>query len=160
MRQTMIATALALSLAGCVAPEGGYGGYGTKQVVGGVGGAAAGGLLGSQFGHGSGKLAMTGLGVLVGALAGSAIGQSLDRADQTALEQNTHAALNAQPIGQPIVWNNPQNGNQIVVTPTREGYSGAEYCREYEQTIVVNGRRQQGYGQACRQPDHSWRIVS
>jgi surface antigen len=67
--------------------------------------------------------------------------------------------LTSQPIGQPIVWSNPQNGNQVVVTPTREGRAGDEYCREYEQTITVGGREKRGYGQACRQPDGSWRIV-
>jgi surface antigen len=155
---TIIATTLALSLSACAVPDG-VGGYGTKSVVGGLGGAAAGGLLGSQFGRGSGNLAMTGLGVLAGALAGSAVGQSLDRADQAALERNTHATLTSQPIGQPIAWSNPQNGNQVVVTPTREGYSGDAYCREFQQTVIVGGRKQQGYGHACRQPDHSWKIV-
>ena len=158
MRHAIIAAMLALSLSACTAPEG-LDGYGTRQVVGGLGGAAAGGLLGSRFGRGSGNLAMTGLGVLVGALAGSAVGQSLDRADQAALERNTHVALTSQPIGRPIGWSNPPNGNQVVVTPTREGCSGDSYCREYQQTVVINGRRQQGYGQACRQPDHSWKIV-
>ena len=170
MRHALIATTLALSLAGCAVQDGygggygesyggGYGGYGTKQTVGGIGGAAAGGLLGSQFGHGGGKLAMTGLGVLAGALLGSSVGASLDRADQAALERNTNAALNSRNLGQPIVWNNPQNGNQVVVTPTRDGYSGDSYCREYEQTIIVGGREQRGYGRACRQPDRSWQIV-
>lgn len=33
-------------------------------------------------------------------------------------------------------------------------------CREFQQTIVVAGQQQQGYGTACRQPDGSWRIVA
>ena len=154
----LVVAALSLSLAGCVAPD--NSGYGTKQTVGALGGAAAGGLLGSQFGGGGGKLAMTGLGVLAGALVGSSIGSSLDRADRAALEQNTNTALNTPTLGQPIVWNNPQNGNQVVVTPTRDGYAGNEYCREFQQTITVGGRPQTGYGQACRQPDGSWKMMS
>src|SRR4051812_19823011 len=137
----LIVAALGLSLAAC-APDAYSGSYGTKQTVGALGGAAAGGLLGSQFGGGSGKLAMTGLGILAGALVGSSVGASLDRADKQALEQNTHAALNAPTLGQPIVWNNPENGNQVAVTPTREGYSGSNYCREFQQTITVGGRPQ------------------
>lgn len=35
-----------------------------------------------------------------------------------------------------------------------------EYCREYTKTIRVNGRKESGYGTACRQPDGSWMIVS
>ena len=36
---------------------------------------------------------------------------------------------------------------------------GARECREFQQTIVVNGEQQQGYGKACRQPDGTWKIV-
>jgi outer membrane lipoprotein SlyB len=43
---------------------------GQAGMVGTLGGAAAGGLLGNQFGHGKGKTAMTVVGVLGGALAG------------------------------------------------------------------------------------------
>ena len=60
-----------------------------------------------------------------------------------------------------VRWNNPESGNYGTVTPTRDGYSSAgRYCREYQQTIVVNGRNQTGYGQACQSPDGSWEIVS
>ena len=41
-------------------------------------GAAAGGFAGSKFGKGSGQLAMTAGGVLLGALLGSQVGKSLD----------------------------------------------------------------------------------
>ncbi|MDE2150060.1 MAG: glycine zipper 2TM domain-containing protein [Gammaproteobacteria bacterium] len=46
---------------------------GQPSMLGTLAGAAAGGLLGSQFGKGTGKAAMTGVGVLGGALAGRAI---------------------------------------------------------------------------------------
>jgi hypothetical protein len=32
-------------------------------------------------------------------------------------------------------------------------------CREFQQTIVVNGQQQPAYGRACEQPDGSWKIV-
>jgi hypothetical protein len=38
-------------------------------------------------------------------------------------------------------------------------YVGARECREFQQTIVVNGQEQPGYGKACRQPDGTWKIV-
>ena len=44
---------------------------GQMGVIGGLGGAAAGGLVGNQFGKGKGKTAMTVVGVLGGALAGA-----------------------------------------------------------------------------------------
>lgn len=151
---TIAITLSAMLLAGCSTTGG------EKQTIGMLGGAAAGGLLGSQFGHGSGKLAMTGLGVLAGGLLGSEIGASLDKADRLALEQNTQRAYVA-PLNQPIVWNNPNNGNQVVVTPTRDGTAAnGEYCREFQQSITVGGQTQQGYGTACRQPDGTWKIVN
>jgi uncharacterized protein YcfJ len=59
----------------------------TNNVVGSALGAAAGGLLGSQFGHGSGKSVMTIAGVLGGALAGGAIGRSMQPVDQACVNQ-------------------------------------------------------------------------
>ena len=133
---------------------------GTKQGIGGLGGAVGGGLLGSQVGKGSGRLWATGAGVLLGGLLGSEIGKSLDNADKAALNNANAQAYNA-PIGKQIAWNNPQSGNSGVVIPVREGRdtSGA-YCREFQQTIVVGGQSQKAYGQACRQPDGQWQVVN
>ena len=106
--------------------------YGEKQTVGAVGGAAIGGLLGSQFGDGTGQLVATGAGVLIGGLIGSEVGRSLDRADRAYMQKATYEASSA-PIGETIEWRNPKSGNYGTVTPTREGVhseSGA-YCREY-----------------------------
>lgn len=134
--------------------------YGQKEAGGTLIGAGLGGLLGSQFGGGTGKLVTTALGVAAGGLIGNHIGQSLDRADQAYLYQASERAQTA-PVGETITWNNPQTGNYGSVTPTREGVlpSTGAYCREYQQEIVVGGRRQQGYGQACRQPDGSWKVI-
>jgi surface antigen len=125
-------------------------------VLGGIGGA----ILGSQVGGGTGRIIATAVGTLAGAFIGNQIGAGLDKADQAAMvgaEQRAHAA----PIGQTITWNNPDTGNHGTVTPTRDGTaSNGQYCREYQQTVVVAGKEQQAYGTACRQPDGSWKIVS
>lgn len=133
---------------------------GNKELAGGATGAVLGGLAGSQVGGGSGRLWATGAGVLLGALIGSEVGSSLDKADQAYANQaNTRA--HTAPIGETVSWNNPDSGNYGEVTATRDGYSSAgRYCREYQQTIVVNGRNETGYGTACQQPDGSWEIVS
>lgn len=34
------------------------------------------------------------------------------------------------------------------------------YCREFTKVVNVGGQAQNAYGQACRQPDGSWQIVS
>lgn len=133
---------------------------GNKELAGGATGAVLGGLAGSQVGGGSGRLWATGAGVLLGALIGSEVGSSLDKADQAYANQANKRAHTA-PIGESVTWNNPDSGNYGEVTATRDGYSSAgRYCREYQQTIVVNGRNETGYGTACQQPDGSWEIVS
>jgi len=147
---------IALTLvAGCTTD-----GIGPKQGFGTLGGAAAGGLLGSQIGGGTGKLAATAAGTLLGAFLGSEIGSSLDRADQAYAGRAVQQAY-AAPIGQQIVWNNPESGNSGVIVPIREGHQANTnaYCREYQQTVTVGGRTQQAFGQACQQPDGSWKIV-
>lgn len=146
----------ALALAGC---QTGGTGMGTKETVGTLGGAVAGGLLGSQIGGGTGKLVATGVGTLLGAYLGNQLGSSLDRADQAYASQAEQRAYGA-PIGQSISWNNPQSGNSGTVVPVRDGtMADGSYCREFQTTIVVGGKSERAMGTACRQPDGSWKIV-
>jgi surface antigen len=130
-----------------------------KQSVGTLAGAAAGGLLGAQFGKGTGQLAATGAGVLLGGLMGSSVGRSLDRADRLAMQQTTQSTLETGPTGQASQWTNPDTGNSGSVTPVRTTETNGTVCREYQQTVTVGGQTQEGFGTACRQPDGSWRIV-
>lgn len=153
-RRLIAPAVVVLSLAACEGSD-----YGTKQTIGGLGGAALGGLLGAQFGSGSGQLAATGAGVLIGALVGSEVGRTMDDVDRMKANQAVNAAHKA-PIGETIVWNNPQSGNSGAVTPVRDGRStSGRYCREFQQTITVGGTSSQGYGIACQQPDGAWRIL-
>lgn len=157
MKKTVLMMAMIASvgLAGCESLQG----AGTKQTVGGVGGAVLGGVLGSKVGGGSGQLWATGIGVLLGTLVGSEVGRSLDKADMVYAQRANDTAHSA-PIGQAIEWNNPETGNSGAVTPTREGQDTAgRYCREYQQTIYVGGQQESGYGIACQQPDGSWKIA-
>jgi surface antigen len=157
----VLAAGLPLVLGACAQNGGGgIGGMGQKQTIGALGGAAAGGLLGSQFGRGSGKLALTGAGVLLGGLLGSELGKGLDRNDQQYAARAYDQAASA-PIGQQVSWNNPESGHSGTVTPTRDGrHSDGRYCREYNTTVYVGGRYQEARGQACQNPDGSWEVIS
>jgi len=153
-RKSFLATiALIFLLPACNAQN-----MGNKQTFGTLGGAALGGFLGSKIGKGDGRLAATAAGVVLGGFLGSELGSSLDQADRMAMNGATSRAYRA-PIGQQITWNNPQTGNAGTITPVRDGYTNrGSYCREFQQTITVGGRKQQAYGKACRQPDGSWKI--
>jgi surface antigen len=131
-----------------------------KQAGGTLIGGALGGLAGAQFGKGTGKLAAVAGGALLGAFLGSEIGSSLDKADKMyagQAEQKAHSA----PVGQKISWNNPDSGHSGSFTPVREGRDTAtgQTCREYKQTVNVDGRTQEATGTACQQADGSWKVV-
>ncbi len=163
MRKAIAAAIVALSLAGCAQTGDSAGGEGwglNKQTGGTLIGALGGGLVGSQFGSGSGKLAATAAGTLLGAFVGNEVGQSLDRADQAYAKPADQKALETAPTGQSIAWNNPDNGHSGTITPekTYQAPSG-QYCREFQQTVTINGQPQQSYGTACRQPDGSWKTT-
>ena len=156
IKRGLVAAVMSLGLlAGCS----GVGDYGTKQTVGGLSGAALGGLLGSQFGDGTGQLAFTAAGAVLGGLLGSEVGRSLDDVDRLRAEEAQYQAT-AAPIGETIVWSNPDSGNSGTVTPLRDGVAaGGQYCREFQQTVTIGGRTQQTYGTACREVDGTWRVV-
>jgi hypothetical protein len=50
----------------------------------------------------------------------------------------------------------------MSVTPTGAPYRTGDgrYCREYQATIMVNGRPQPSYGMACQMPDGTWHIMN
>jgi len=155
IRKSVIAVlGVSLLLAACQTDN-----WGGGETLGTAGGAAAGGLLGSQFGKGSGNAAATLTGVLLGGFLGNRAGAMVDEGDKQAATRAEQRAYTA-PVGQQITWNNPNNGNTGTITPIRDGYDqGGAYCREFQQSIVVGGKAQQGYGKACQQPDGSWKIV-
>jgi len=129
-----------------------------KTLIGGLGAATAGGLLGAAF-----HLGPAGIigGALLGGLAGAAIGDRMDAADKSQQAQAAQKAFETTPSGQSVAWRNPDSGNSGAVTPLRTYQApGGQYCREYQQTITVGGQKQEAYGTTCRQPDGSWKIVS
>jgi surface antigen len=151
-----------LALGGCANQPGGGapGDFGANKSTGGtLLGAVGGGLAGAQFGHGSGNVAMAALGTLLGAFVGHGVGTSLDRADQTAATRAETKAYQA-PIGQSVTWNNPDSGHSGTITPVREGADSlGNYCREFQQKVVIDGQSQSAHGTACRQPDGTWKVV-
>jgi len=131
-------------------------------IFGTLAGAALGGFVGSQIGgKGTSGLVGTGAGVFIGGLLGNELGRHMSCEDRQMAGGTTQRTLETQPSGTQVNWNNPDSGNAGTVTPTHT-YQTANgtYCREFQQTISVNGENRQAYGTACRQPDGTWKIVS
>lgn len=131
---------------------------GYRAGVGGFGGAAAGGFLGHALGGGAAGVIG---GAIAGGLIGGAIGDRMDAADRRESERAAQQAFETAPSGQSTAWSNPDSGNHGTITPSRTFQSGNnEYCREFQQTVVIGGQEKKAHGTACRQSNGSWRIVS
>ena len=78
------------------------------------------------------------------------------------MAQSTQRTLEAAPTGETTTWQNPDTGVQGTVTPTRtyQKPETQEYCREYQQTVMIGGQEETAYGTACRKPDGSWQVVN
>ena len=128
-----------------------------KAIIGGAGGAAAGGLIASALNaNTAGVLG----GIIAGGLIGGAIGNRMDAADRREANRATYSALESAPTGTASSWHNPDSGNSGTVTPTRSYQAqGGDYCREYKQRVTISGEIQTAYGTACRQPDGNWQVV-
>jgi surface antigen len=114
LSRVLVSALVALALVGCASSD-----YGTKQTVGALAGAGAGGLLGAQVGKGSTRLAATAAGTLLGAFLGSEVGRSLDRADAVHASQAQYQALEYTPSGYATSWRNPDTGHYGSVTRSR-----------------------------------------
>lgn len=131
-----------------------------KEQTGTVLGGVIGGVLGSNVGEGKGQTAAIIGGTMLGAYFGNSIGTSLDRADQTYMHRAQNTAYST-PVGHQINWHNPQSGHSGSIVPVREGTSvRGEYCREFKQTVYINGQPTEAYGSACQRRDGSWQIVN
>lgn len=149
MKKILVTTlSLSILLTGCAGV--------TNEGVGTVSGGVVGGLLGSQFGGGSGRVLATGAGVLLGAYLGGNIGRTMDKVDRMEMQR----ALETAPVGRAVSWRNPDNGNTYTVRPTKTYYSSNQPCREYTTRALIGGKSQEIYGKACRQGDGSWRVVN
>jgi surface antigen len=126
------------------------------NIIGSLGGAAVGGLLGNQFGGGSGKGLLTAVGVVGGALAGGYVGRQMDPADHACVGRT----LENTPTGKTVAWHDPQKDTSYWVTPTGNFQGGnGQPCRNFTTQAVIDGQTQQVAGTACRQPDGSWRTM-
>ena len=156
MRKVLVSVLCVVTLAACAQP--GKQGRAPSDEAGVNGGTAS--TPGStQPGSGSDPAVIPAPGVVLASLLGGPVGAALDRADEVALDHTTQNALETKPTNQPVQWNNPDTGHYgtIMSVRTYQPHPG-NLCREFQQTVVVGGQREQAYGTACRQPDGTWKI--
>jgi len=129
-----------------------------KTTIGAVGGGTLGGLIAAAAGGNPAAIAAS---VVGGILVGGLVGNLLDERDKRLASEATQRALETAPTGKPVPWQNPDNGHSgtVVVVQTYQTAT-ATYCREFEQTVTIEGKQQRASGTACRQPDGSWKIVN
>lgn len=153
-KTTCMVSALVLiaGLTGCENSQ-----LGQKTQIGAVAGAAGGGLIGAAAGGGGAGIAA---GVLLGGLLGGGVGYYLDDRDKEALARQTQDSLQNAPNGQVTTWQNPDSTRSGSVTPLND-YRDASgrYCRDFRQTVEVEGRVESAEGTACRNSDGNWVVV-
>jgi surface antigen len=160
MKKVILASGLALSLAtaGCVQTTAGTG-IGGGEAIGTVGGAVAGGLLGSTIGSGEGRAVATAVGIVAGGLIGNRIGASLDEQARQRAIAAEYRALEYGRAGTPVAWRDPDGAYGQVVPGPAYQTRGLD-CRDFTHTIYIDGQPQVARGTACRQADGTWAPVA
>jgi surface antigen len=153
------AAIVAIAVAACAAtPETGQGAH---ENTGTLLGAVAGGLIGSQFGGGTGERVAAGLaGAAIGGMIGNRIGAGMDDEDKRLAYEAQVQALESGRSGTAVPWRNPDSGRYGSVVPGRAYQANGLQCRQYAHTIYIDGRPQVARGNACRNPDGTWTVVS
>jgi surface antigen len=154
-KRLVVVVLLGMSVAACSADSG------PKEVGGTAVGAVAGGLIGNAIGGSAGnRAAGTLVGAAVGGLLGNRIGASLDDEDRRRAYAAQIQALETGPSGAPVPWRNPDSGRYGNVVPGPAYQTNGATCRQYTQTVFVDGRPQSARGTACRNPDGTWTPVT
>ena len=155
IRRLGAAAFVAVTLGACSAtPETGQGG---KENTGTLLGALTGGLIGSQFGGGTGEHIAAGLaGAAIGGFIGNRIGASMDDEDKRRAYAAQMQALENGRSGAAVAWKNPDSGRYGSIVPGAAYDSNGLHCRPYTHTIYIDGRPQVEKGKACRNPDGTW----
>ncbi|MBI2047942.1 MAG: hypothetical protein HYT27_02285 [Parcubacteria group bacterium] len=147
-----VCAAIALTVAAC-GSTGGNSSFNLGSLFGGGVGAA----IGTQIGSGTGQIAAVTIGTLAGAWVGTKIVDQLNYAERRKSEEAAQTALE---LNAPSAWRNEKTGHSGTIKPSRQYVSSkGEVCKEFVQTITVDGKEEAAVGHACKDSDNSWRIV-
>jgi surface antigen len=100
------------------------------------------------------------IGAAVGGLVGNRIGAALDDEDKRRAYAAEIQALATGPSGAPVAWRNPDSGHYGDVVPGPAYQADGATCRQFTQTVYVDGTPQLDHGTGCRNPDGTWTRVN
>ena len=139
---------LLLAFTGCATDS-------SKSDTGTLWGAVLGGLLGSQTGDNN-KAVRILVGAALGGMIGRTIGRYMDENDRKKVAQS----LDESQPGGTTSWTNPDTGNEYEFTPGEQYISSEGHsCRDFVQEAIINGKREQVNGTACKEPENGqWNL--
>lgn len=129
-------------------------GFLNQEMLGPLLGAAIGGLLGSQFGDGKGKLAATAAGALLGYILAGKFKEYMDNSDR----QRANQTLENSQDRHTVSWLNPETQASYAMTPVNTYQTDSGYCRDYITHAKIDNQSEKVQGTACREANGSWLV--
>ena len=156
-RIPVLCLALALGLGACATDPGTR--TQQKQTGSVVAGAVIGGLVGNQFGGGTGRVLMT----AAGAVAGGFLGDHLFKKHAKSEYEKDAAqrALNNAASGQKVTWSDSRtNESGYFVALNTKQMSDGRVCRDFRRGLTVGGEAvDETTGTACKKSNGQWDAV-
>lgn len=154
-KTAMVALVGVLALAGCGQR------MTTAEMVGAGVGLVVGGVVGYQFGGGTGQMLATAFGAAAGGTAGYVAGRRLSGSDRAEYERTKTEALEGARDGEVRSWSNPETGNGGMIRPVRSFAVGEErFCRDFRAAVAFDKDVTSGTGTACRERGGPWMVVA
>jgi surface antigen len=99
-------------------------------------------------------------GAAAGGVSGNRGSAALDDADKRRAYAAQIQALETSPSGEPVAWRNPDSGRYGNVVPGPAYQANGATCRQYTETIYIDGNQQIERGAACRNAGGAWNAAN
>jgi len=124
-----------------------------KEDAGSILGLIIGGVVGNQFGGGSGKIVATYVGAVGGSIFGASIGRDLDELDKRKISDS----LEKYKTNHSNSWRNPDTKVHYTVTPVKTYYvEESRPCRNFTIDARIDGNYEKVKSTACRDKYGNW----
>ena len=131
-----------ISLTSCSTKE-------NNQLLGSAIGAALGGLVGVQFGAGTGQLMMTAIGSGVGAYLGSEIANRLTESERMSLNESINDAAKFGDIDKTYSWQNEQRNVKALIKPVSKVEAAKGSCKRIEIQMIHENEKEISNKEVC-----------